>query len=189
MAIAIYGRSAFSAAVFSIAILLPAASLAQTPDPIIPEPEADLQLAFAALDRAWDTSTLGFTAATFAETPASSFGQFVPRMSNIFQTGETITVYAEPVGYGFMKTGANYAYKLNAGFQLLTLTGQILAEQAGFTQFEGSARSKQRQLPTNLSFQFEGLPAGTYILKADFNDQYSGKEASFSLPFEIEQAQ
>ncbi|WP_220089891.1 hypothetical protein, partial [Pseudomonas aeruginosa] len=76
-------------------------------------------------------------------------------------------------------------YSLDVSFVLLNKTGQILAEQNSFARFTGSSLSRQHQLPTSLTFQFEGLPAGTYVLKADYTDEIGGKSAAISLPFQI----
>lgn len=176
------------------AILVAAASLtfsgsAFAEAPQIPAPQPLLAQSLAAYAQAWEEAGLALTKALFAEAAASGYGQYSPRSSAVFADGETMTVYAEPVGYGFEDTGDGYRYALTASFRLLNPTGQVLASQDGFARFDGEARSRKRELPTSLSFQFGGLPAGDYTLETTLADEIGGKSATFSLPFSIKAAE
>ncbi|MEP0409156.1 MAG: hypothetical protein ABJH93_18500 [Roseibium sp.] len=143
----------------------------------------------AALDASWDASELAFTSATFATSNASGYGQYTARDSNRFSPAETMTVYAEPVGYGFAETAVGYRHDIDVSFRLLNTTGQVLAEQDGFARFAGETPNRKRELPTSLSFQFEGLPAGDYVLEALYTDKISDKAGTIALPFTMTAAQ
>lgn len=139
----------------------------------------------AAYDTAWETSGLAFETVTLTDGSSQGYGQYTPRASSAYADGETLSVYAEPVGYGFRETGDGYAYELTASYKLLNLSGQVLAEQGNFATFSGSGRSKKRELSASLNFQFSGLPAGDYKLEANFTDTVGGKQAGFTLPFSV----
>jgi hypothetical protein len=180
-----FARSLVGISVFSLAAILAPASIAQTTSPA---PSPQLLESLQALDTAWDAAPLGFTAATFVKTPASGYGQFEALPSNIFDANDPIHVYAEPVGYGFAKTSGGYIYDLEVSFRLLNTTGQILAEQSGFARFSGETEHRKRELPTSLSFQFEGLPAGNYVLETTYGDKVSNKAGTVALPLVIQAA-
>ncbi|MEJ8473566.1 hypothetical protein [Roseibium algae] len=182
-------RSAFRAAVFSFSAIITTASLAETTSASIPAPSSELLQSIQTLDRAWDASDLGFTNATFAVSPATGYGQYQKRPSNVFTADDTLTIYAEPVGYGFEKTENGYRHDLEVSYSLLNMTGQVLATQSSFTRFSGEAQDRKRELPTNLSFQFQGLPTGHYVIEAAYADKLSAKTATLSLPFAIEAAE
>ena len=151
----------------------------------IPEPSPAFASAKSAYDKAWDTSALAFTAATFTESPSKGFGAYSPRASSEFSTADTLFVYAEPVGYAFLENAEGYQYKLSASYKLLNNSGQVLAEQTNFAEFSNSRRTKQRELSAALTFKFDGLPAGNYQLEARFTDEISGEQSGFSLPFVV----
>ncbi|MEM9632808.1 MAG: hypothetical protein AAGA50_15870 [Pseudomonadota bacterium] len=142
----------------------------------------------AAYDEAWDASGLAFLVATFTENGGSAYGQYTPRTNTVFSNGETLSIYAEPVGYGYRETGADFAFELTASYKLLNKSGQVLAGQDNFAVFAGNGRSKQRELAAALTFEFSGLPAGEYQLEASFTDEVKEDQAGFTLPFEISEA-
>ncbi|GAB4514106.1 MAG: hypothetical protein Tsb0019_11860 [Roseibium sp.] len=141
--------------------------------------------ALTAFDQAWTTSGLAFTAAIFTSGAATGYGQYVPRDNTVFSPEDTLAVYAEPVGYAFRESGSGFAYELTASYRLLTLSGQVLAEQDNFATFSGNGRTKQRELSATLVYQFSGLPAGSYELETVFTDDIGGTTSSFRLPFTV----
>lgn len=153
--------------------------------PDIAQPSAAYTSALSALDAAWDASGLAFTTATFTDGAANGYGQFTPRDNTVFTDEEALTVYAEPVGYGFRDDNGAYAYELTASFRLLNLSGQVLVEQDNFATFAGTGRSKKRELSAALTFQFSGLPAGDYQLETRFQDEIGGNQSGFTLPFSV----
>jgi Flp pilus assembly protein TadG len=141
--------------------------------------------ALAAFDDSWASSGLAFTTVTFTDGASTGYGQYTPRDGNAFADGEALSVYAEPVGYGFKESADGYAYALTASYRLLNASGQVLAEQDNFASFSGGGRSKKRELSAALTFQFSGLPAGTYTLETRFSDEVGAGQAEFALPFTV----
>lgn len=172
-----------SAVVIAVGLIAgPASALAQ---PETSRPSDAFRAALAGYDRAWAASGLAFTRATFTDGASTGYGQYTPRDEAVFTGDEALTVYAEPVGYGFRDTGSGYAYELTASFRLLTPSGQVLAEQDNFATFSGSSRSRQRELSASLSYQFSGLPAGSYQIETRFTDEIGGTGSAFTLPFTV----
>lgn len=165
--------------------LLPAASLAQQA-PSLPE---GLAGAYQAVDAAWQQAPLSFAALAFADGPASGYGRYTPRKDAVFSAGDTLTVYAEPVGFGYDETPEGYGVRLTAGFELLNTSGQVLAEQTGFADLRADSRNRLREFHATLSFAFEGLRPGDYRLVTTLTDTVSGKTASGELPFSIRAAE
>lgn len=172
------------------AVLITTATLAgilsaQAATETSPAPSEAFMQARDAYDQAWEASGLAFAKVTFTDGASTGYGQYTPRKDATFSSGEALTVYAEPVGYGFQESGGGHAYELTASFKLLNLSGQVLAEQENFATFSGNGRSKKRELGASLNFRFSGLPAGEYKLEANFNDKVGGSQSGFVLPFTV----
>lgn len=141
--------------------------------------------AFAAVDRAWAAAPLGFAVATFATDTAKGVGLYTPRGDASFASGETMHVYAELLGYGYGRAGDSYEIGFSTDFELLNANGQVLAGQEGFADLTMSSRTANREYQASLTFRFDGLKPGDYVLRTRFNDRHSDKAGSFSLPFSI----
>lgn len=152
-------------------------------------PPAAFTQALDQFDSAWTAAGLSFTAATFSDSNGSGYGEYTPRPTNAFASGERLSLYAEPVGYAFVTSGADFAYRLTTDYKLLNMSGQILAGQDGFAEFSGSGRSPKREVSARLSFEFATLPAGDYTLQITFNDANGGTSAKIDLPFSISAAE
>ncbi|MHA7774292.1 hypothetical protein [Roseibium sp. M-1] len=159
-------------------------ALAQQGSTLTSPPET-FTSALAAYDQAWASSGLAFTTATFTQGTSTGYGQYTPRGDAVFADGEALSVYAEPVGYGFKESAGGFGYALTASYKLLNASGQVLAEQDNFATFSGNGRAKQRELSAALTFQFSGLPSGSYTLETRFADENGGSQAAFTLPFTV----
>lgn len=156
--------------------------------PSFAAPAAALTEATEAATAAWEAAPLGFSKALFVTAPAGGYGQYEPRDGSKFAADETLHVYAEPVAYAISEQDGTFSYALSANFRLLNPTGQVLAESADFASFSKKTRSASRELSTSLSFQFSGLPSGTYALEVEFNDRIGGKSGTINLPFSVVEA-
>ncbi len=104
-----------------------------------------------------------------------------------FQSGDPLTVYAEPVGFAYKEMDGTYAIDLSVDFELRNTTGQVLASQDSYTALHTVSFNLIREYQTSLSFNLKGLQAGNYVLKVQFNDENSGKSGSFELPFSLKE--
>lgn len=144
-----------------------------------------LASAFAALDAAWQAAPLAFTAGTFVSGEVAGYGRFEPRADARFAPGETLVVYAEPVGFGHAAVAGGHRVALLADFEVLNASGQILAAQEGFADLGVTARRPVREFHATLRFAFEGLRPGDYTLVVRLRDQTADKAGTLSLPFTI----
>lgn len=182
-------KRALQSLVVGTALISSSAAFAEPSAPSFSEPGAALNDLLGSLDGAWNASDLGFTKVLFIEAPASRYGQFEPASSATFAPGAAMTVYAEPVGYGFTSQNGLHSFELSASYALKNTTGQILASQDGFATMGDAGRSKQREFQASLTFQFEGLPAGDYVLSLTLKDRSTGKSGTAELPFAIAAAE
>lgn len=181
-------RRVAAGSVLAMCAVFPQWAAADPAAPTVPAPAPALVESYSQLDAAWASAPLAFTAADFAQAPARGFGKYVPRGSAVFAPGETMTVYVQPVGYGFTSSDAGLSYDIQASYRLIMPSGQVLAAEDKFASIQGTSRSEDRQAFTSLTFTFEGLPEGAYSLETTFADAASGKQGIITLPFEIKAA-
>jgi hypothetical protein len=121
----------------------------------------------------------------FISEPPQGFGIYQPRANNVFQAGEPLIVYAEPVGMGWSAAaGVNRAH-VTADFEIRTTDGKILGGQKNFGGFEFTSRDQNHEIMTHLTIRLSGIQPGRYVFAATYRDQVSGKSANMELPFEI----
>ncbi|WP_051242915.1 hypothetical protein [Stappia stellulata] len=155
---------------------------AETTDPVAP----DLSAALAASAEAWTDAPLGFARALFIEGDAGGFGQYTPRdTARAFGPDDTLTVYVQPLGYGFVESAEGFGIRLIADYELLNPSGQVLAAQTGFAELSYDSRDERREFHALLRFRFDGLRAGDYELAVRLHDVASDKQGDIRLPFRI----
>ncbi|MDJ0930210.1 hypothetical protein [Breoghania sp.] len=148
---------------------------------------ADLSAARESLASAWSQSALSFTAATFTQGKARGYGRFTPKPQAEFAPDEPLYVYAEPVAFGYGSDGDRVTVELTASSELRNTTGQILAKGEEFARLKTETRHPVREFPAILSYRFDGLAPGDYVLVTRLDDANSDKSGSFSLPFSVEE--
>ncbi|MEM8812259.1 MAG: hypothetical protein AAGF59_06530 [Pseudomonadota bacterium] len=133
----------------------------------------------------WEKRPLGLSASLFVTGPAAGYGLYTPRESDTFGKGETVFVYLQPVGYGYERAEDLYRISMTADFELRTPTGQILAEEEGFSQLSLESRAPNREFQASFSFVFENLEPGRYTLLIRLRDETAGEQTETGLPFSI----
>jgi hypothetical protein len=109
----------------------------------------------------------------------------VPRDNAEFEAGETLRIYLQPFGFGFVLTGDGFRSALAADIEIRTPSGLILAEAADFGLLSWSGREMMREVHATIAVPLPDLKPGTYELGIELRDQGSSKTASISLPFTI----
>lgn len=143
------------------------------------------ELLRSALIRQWDASPLGFRVVTFVAGDPGGFGIYDPREDNVFEAGETLHIYAEPIGFRWQDNDGIQRALMTADLMLRTAGGEIIAGQKEFGRFGFNSREHNTELMTHLSVDFTGAPEGDYVAEVIYRDQVSGSVASFELPFSI----
>ncbi len=138
----------------------------------------------AATDALWSRAPLGFRTALFVS-EASGFGVYTRRESTAFRAGEAVTVYVEPVGFSYGKSGAFNTIILGAGLAIRNSTGQVIAEAEELFDVSLQSRARNREFNMSLSFTMPDLIPGDYAAIFTVRDRNSAKTARFELPFAI----
>lgn len=137
----------------------------------------------------WDLSPgIGFTDTVLVIEPASGFGIFNPRASNVYRLAEPIVIYAEPFGYGFGSPGEGlFSIGFFVDLQVQTEAGKILADVPNVTDLEMSSRYPNKEFQANITYNLDGLEPGKYRLITTLRDKYSAKLGTFEIDVVIEE--
>lgn len=117
---------------------------------------------------------------------SAGYGLYNPRDTTLYQQGEPIQLYAEPVGFGYGEGGEGI---VKVGFyvdlQVMGQDGQELANMAGITEIDYAVRAKVREFAADVTYNFEGLGPGKYRLITTLRDKNSSKTGSFETEIEV----
>ena len=135
--------------------------------------------------RIWQRSPLLFREALFVKSAPTGYGIYDPRPNNLFEPGEKLFIYVEPVGFSWKKQGGLNRAELVSDLVLKDADGKVLGEQPGFGTFTFDSRDTNMEVMTALTIDFTEAPVGKYVAELKFTDKLGKKSASFELPFEI----
>ncbi len=141
----------------------------------------------AAADTLWEQAPLTFRRALWVAGPPNGFGAYNPRETNVYAAGDQMIVYAEPVGFGWAKTGDIWQMNIAVDLAIKSKEGEVLLSQENFQKLALSSRVRNREFMTTLTLTLTGIPAGEYIADTTLRDQVSGKQGTMSLPFVIKE--
>jgi hypothetical protein len=136
-----------------------------------------------AVDTFWEELPLHLRNTLFVSS-VEAFGQYEPRAAT-FRPGETVTVYIEPVGYGFVSAAGFYRAAFSTALQIRTPGGLILAESEDFGKLAWAGRARSREIPLTVSVTLPGLSPGDYELSLTLTDDASGDTATGTLSFAV----
>jgi hypothetical protein len=140
----------------------------------------------AAVVEAWEKTPLTIRRAVFVAEPPGGFGQFVERKSNVFPPGEKLVTYAEPVGYGWKKSGdGNFEFGFDVDFLIKSPDGKVLTGQENFGKMAETSRVRNREFFVTLTMSVKGAKPGDYVLQYKMRDIASDKSVVIDLPFKI----
>ncbi|KAB2874752.1 MAG: hypothetical protein F9K43_03860 [Bauldia sp.] len=144
--------------------------------------------ALAAIDRSaaafWAAAPLQLRVAAFADDVAG-FGRYTPRPDPTYEAGDTLTVYLEPFGFGFMPDGDGFRSAIATDVEIRTPGGLILASAPDFGQLRWSGRTKMHEVHATIALPLPELKPGEYRLLITLRDQGSAKTATVTLPFTV----
>lgn len=164
-------------ALFATLVLGAAPASAQTIEAI--------DAADAAVFAAWEQTPLSFRNVRFV-TEATTFGIYTPRADSTFKPGETLLVYAEPVGYGFKDNGdGTYSFGVDIDLSVKDTSGAVVAEQPKFASASLVSRARNREFIVSITLDLSGAPAGDYVLEYTAHDIASEESGLISLPFTV----
>ena len=141
----------------------------------------------AATDALWEQSPLVFRRALWVAGPPNGFGAYNPRETNVYTAGDQMIVYAEPVGFGWSKTGDIWQMNMAVDLTIKSKDGEVLLTKDDFQKLSIASRVRNREFMTTLTLTLTGIPPGEYIADTTLRDQVSGKKGTMTLPFVIKQ--
>jgi hypothetical protein len=134
----------------------------------------------------WDKSPLTVRRALWVAEPPGGYGAYTPRENNVFRSGAEMHVYAEPVGFGWRKSGDLWRTDLIVDVSVKTAAGVQIFQQNEFQRLQLSSRVHNREFMAHVTYTLDGLPPGKYLIDTTLRDAVSGKSGVFSLPFVIQ---
>ncbi len=138
----------------------------------------------AAIDAFWGAMPLQVRTALFADS-VSAYGKYVPLSGTTFKPGDSLTVYLEPAGYGFVSAGGLYRVAFDTALEIRTPGGLVLGKSDDFGKLVWSGRSKSREVQLAVGVALPDLKPGKYELALTLTDDATGKSATAALPFAI----
>lgn len=145
--------------------------------------------AIDALDEAavalWERAPLSFRRGLWVVDKAAGYGIFNPRADAVFNSGDTMLVYAEPVGFGWRRNGEIYQTDIAADVVFRTAAGKEIYRKDEFQNLALAGRVRNREFMVNFNYTLTGVPPGDYVVETTLRDRVSGKKGSFTLPFTI----
>jgi hypothetical protein len=136
----------------------------------------------AAADAIWTSGPLAFRKVAIVDS-AAGFGNYEEKTDPTFRPDEKMTVYVEPVGFGY-GTGDS-VISLTADLALENATGQVLGQSENVFSLATAGAPGTREFHVALTFEVPFLRPGDYKAVFTVHDQNSEKSGSFEVPFTI----
>ncbi len=138
-----------------------------------------------ALLATWNKSQIAVRNAFFVTKQATGYGIYDVRKSNIFETGEDILVYVEPVGQRWVTENGILRSNISADLKVKSRDGKVLGEEEAIARYTLSSREQMMEYFIQLTYSFDGITPGKYIANTTLNDKIGGSSTTFDLPFEV----
>lgn len=160
-------------------VLLPATADAQPPGPaartspgIPPRPTiADLDSAESSIAELWTRLPFQARHVIFLSEPATGFGAYKQRASNIFAPGEAMVTYLEPVGYGWKTLGSDsFSLGMVVDGEILGQDRTVVGGQKSFARMDVVSHHRNRELFFTLTMSVNDIPPGNYVLAYTLHD-------------------
>lgn len=142
----------------------------------------------AAFDKAtaafWAASPLQLRTIAFADS-VEGYGDYVTRPDTTFRKGDTLRLYLEPVGYGFMPDGDGVRAAIAVDVEIRTPGGLILGSAEDFVRLEWTGRTPMHEVHATVATPLPDLKPGAYLLLLTLRDLGSAKTEEVTLPFSV----
>ena len=152
------------------------------------DPAGTLQALKEATAAAW--KEFPFTALNVHLTAAapSGYGRYVKRLDNVYQPGEPLIIYMEPVGFMVQHNAQKdlYRYQLTADFNLVDAWGRVVGGRRSFGRFSEESHHFPDRFPLTFTISLAGLPPGNYKVETILRDVLAKKSYTVITPVKIE---
>jgi hypothetical protein len=148
------------------------------------KPLEALEALDAAVDVIWSDAPLAFRRVVLVDS-AGQLGTHDERTDRSFQPDEKLSVYVEPVafGYGWSSAGAKIGF--DADLSIENTTGQVITEATDAFTLSIDSAPHRREFGMTLSFAVPYIRPGEYKAIFTVRDQNSSKSGEFEVPFTI----
>lgn len=137
-----------------------------------------------ATDALWDEGPLAFRTVAVVDS-ASGFGIYEARGDAAFRPDEKLTVYVEPVGFGYGTADGAGSIGFTADLAIENATGQVLSDTKDVFSLSTPAAAGKREFYMTLTFAVPFLRPGDYKAIFTAHDQNSDKSGRFEVPFSV----
>ncbi len=152
------------------------------------DPAKTLQALKDATAAAW--ASFPFTALNVHLTAAAptGYGRYVKRVDNVYQPGEPLIIYMEPVGFKVVhdKEKGLYRYRLSADFNLVDAWGRVVGGRRSFGRFGEETHQFPDRFPLTFTISLAGLPPGRYKVETILRDVIAQKSYTVITPVKIQ---
>ena len=145
-----------------------------------------LTTAEAALEAAWAATPFSVRQAFFVVGQPDGFGLYVKHPDAAFKPGETLIVYAEPIGFAYKdaKDGTS-SFGFDIDVTIKTAAGKVGLQQKSWQKIGLVSHAHNHEFNLALTLDVTGADPGDYVLDYTLHDQNSGKVTDITLPFTI----
>src|SRR5215210_1785335 len=102
-----------------------------------------------AVDVVWRDAPLAFRKLVLVQS-SGGFGEYVERTDRVFRPDEPMTIYVEPVAFGYREAGGATTIDLSVDVAIENMTGQVLNEGKNLIEFSKKASPRLRDLGMSL---------------------------------------
>jgi hypothetical protein len=148
------------------------------------KPLEALEALDAAVDLIWNDAPLAFRQVVLVDS-AGQLGTHDERADRSFRPDEKLSVYVEPLafGYGWSSAGAKIGF--DADLSIENMTGQVITEAADAFTLSIESAPHRREFGMTLSFAVPYIRPGEYKAIFTVRDQNSSKSGEFEVPFTV----
>jgi hypothetical protein len=139
----------------------------------------------AAATAVWDKTPLSFRRTLWVAEPPGGFGAYNPRETNVYDSGADMILYAEPIGFGWQKSGDIWKTDIAVDLTIKEKDGKVLFSQKDFQKLVIASRVRNREFMARFTYTLTGIASGEYSAETTLRDAVSGKSGMFALPFVI----
>jgi hypothetical protein len=132
----------------------------------------------------WEEAPLAFRTVMVVDSTGAD-GVRTERADSTFRPDEKMTVYVEPVGYGFGAPNSPGTVGFTVDLVIENMTGQVLVDAEDAFTVGASTSGNNRDFGMTLSVAVPFIRPGDYKAVFNVDDRNSAKSATFEVPFTV----
>jgi hypothetical protein len=137
-----------------------------------------------AVDAVWSGGPLAFRKVAVVDS-ATGFGLYQERADPTYRPDEKLTVYVEPVGFGYGSAEGAASIGFTADLAIQNASGQVLSDSKDVFSLSAPSGAGKREFYMALTFGVPYLRPGAYKAVFTVHDQNSEKSGGFEVAFNI----